>query len=246
MATPWRFGLIVTGEGERGFLPLLFGAVHQDGLCVFEVIRQIGQRNPRTAKPTDLRVVGTSRRVPTKDETDIGLAALSYLQGDGDFVIVIDDLESARHGQAAAVFQRYRAALDAVLDSGGANLGAHASVHFLVMMLEAYYFADPDAVNSVLGTHLDAPVEDVETIRHPKGRMKDLHAGFDEVSHGERIVRKLRLDRILDNPSTCKSLRTLVDWCLTAMGVEHGNRYRLQDGERWELTKGQAERLLAP
>jgi len=45
------------------------------------------------------------------------------------------------------VFERYRNALDAVL----ATLQLHhrAAVHFLVNMLEAYYFAHADAVNTV-------------------------------------------------------------------------------------------------
>ena len=58
------------------------------------------------------------------------------------------------------------------------------AVHFLVNMLEAYYFADSKAVNGVLGTDLEDFEGDVETIRHPKNDLKRRHAPFDEKEHG--------------------------------------------------------------
>ena len=50
------------------------------------------------------------------------------------------------------VTDRYRRVLDTILSSSQSR---RASVHFLVNMLEAYFFAHSDAVNSVLGTNLD-------------------------------------------------------------------------------------------
>ena len=47
-----------------------------------------------------------------------------------------------------------------------------ASVHFLVNMLEAYYFAHAAATNGVLGTELEDFEGDVESIRHPKNDLK--------------------------------------------------------------------------
>src|SRR5690606_5394972 len=84
------------------------------------------------------------------------------------------------------VYLRYRAPLDVML-------GAHylrASVHFLVNMLEAYYFADPAAVRRALcGMIKDNrawPGEglDVEEIGHPKNVLKAIAPGFDEQTWG--------------------------------------------------------------
>jgi hypothetical protein len=244
MQTPWRFGLIVTGEGERGFLVGLFRSLHTDALCEFTVIRQVGQRSPRKGHRVELRVVGGQGRVPDKDTEQIGLAAYRFLQQEGgDYVILVDDLEYGRSDQAAEVYGRYRAALDSVLGSGSTGLTAHASVHFLVMMLEAYYLADPEAVNATLGTSLAKHAGDVEQIRNPKGRMKQLYPGFDEVADGKELVKALCLDRILADASTCASLRTLVDWCLTAMRVDPSDRYQLRDGRRSDITSSQTDQV---
>ena len=91
--------------------------------------------------------------------------------------MVVDDLEGAGRDIAAEVFARYRSALDEVLMTS--NLHTRAAVHFLVNMLEAYYFADSRAVNSVAGTDViaaDHPT-DVEEIRHPKGEAQAALAG---------------------------------------------------------------------
>ena len=56
----------------------------------------------------------------------------------------------AAETQAQEIFDRYRSALDVVLDT----LKDRASVHFLVYMLEAYYFADIQAINDCLGNSL--------------------------------------------------------------------------------------------
>ena len=97
-------------------------------------------------------------------------------------------LEAKRSSDTQQVFDRYRSALDAMLTEDQTH---QASVHFLVNMLEAYYFADAQAVNAVLGTDLDDFEGDVETIRNPKRDLKNLWPGFDEREHGRRSVERL-------------------------------------------------------
>ena len=59
----FRFGLIVTGEGEAAFLPEFFQSVSENGRCSFEVIRRIDQRSPRTSPKVEhgRRIVGALR-----------------------------------------------------------------------------------------------------------------------------------------------------------------------------------------
>ena len=82
-------------------------------------------------------------------------------------VILIDDLETKRSGEVQQVFDRYRLALNEMLER---NQIRRASVHFLVNMLDAYYFADAQAVNQVVGSEIDDYDGDVETIRNPKSK----------------------------------------------------------------------------
>ena len=136
-----RFGLIVTGEGEKLFLPRLFRVLMARAHCVFTVVRRIGQRSPITATRRILQMVGTGKRLPTKDEEEIGLPALMFLRKyPGSYAMVVDDLEGSRRGIANDVFARYRTALDEALRPSA--LQSRAAAHFLVNMLEAYYFAD--------------------------------------------------------------------------------------------------------
>jgi hypothetical protein len=97
-------------------------------------------------------------------------------------------------------------------------------------MLEAYYFADAAAVNAVLGTSLVDHAGDVEELRHPKNDLKKLYPGFDEVIHGEAIVKRLDVEHVLGNPQTCASLRTLFGWCVQATGGTVGASFCLDTG----------------
>ncbi len=189
-------------------------------------------------------MVGSGQKIPNKDAERIGLFARRCLTSDFHFVILVDDLEHDSRDQAHAVFQRYRAALDTILNPVG--LGARASVHFLVNMLEAYYFAHAAAINGVLGTTLDDFEGDVETIRHPKNDLKQLSPGFDEVEHGRSIIERIDMVHVLSNPSTCASLRTLFAWCSKAIGREFTDVYRLKDGTYFEVTRPQIDALLDP
>ena len=229
-----RIALIVTGKGEADFLPDFFRSLAASGLCSFKFARRVGQLNPVTSEVRAAEMVRTRKPLTTRDE-EIGLAARKCLQKDGfDFVVLVDDLEHARRGQASAIHARYRQALDVMLEP--LELDAYASVHFLVNMLEAYYFAHAPAINVVLGTQLVDYPDDVETIRHPKGELKQIHPGYREVADGERFVRTLDLVHVLDRPETCASLRTLVGWCAKAVGLPFTHVYRLDAGVYSPLT----------
>jgi hypothetical protein len=182
--------------------------------------------------------VGAGSKLPTRDE-EIGLMARSFLAGDPNaLVVLVDDLEHGHQGVHAEKFARYRAALDTIIPTQDQH---RASVHFLVNMIEAYYFGDPAAVNEVLQTDLKVHNGDVEHIRHPKGRLKDLYAGYHEVEHGAQITARLDLQKVLDDPDTCRSLRSLFRWCTDAIGDERTEVFRLVDGACCAVTGGQIE-----
>lgn len=184
-------------------------------------------------------MVRTGQPVPTLDE-DIALAGMRFLrQHPGSFVMLVDDLEHDRRHIAQGVFDRYRAAFDTVL----ADLRWRASAHFLVNMVEAYYFGDPDAAWSALGLKIMPPTQNVETIRHPKNDLKELCAEFDEVSHGREICRIIDLDKVLQNPTHCAALRTLVAWCFRAAGRSATARFQLKAGQLYPVTATQLDLL---
>lgn len=231
-ATPqqgWAFfkvGLLVTGVGEREFLPALFRPLSATGHCHFEVIGRIGQRSPITGEKKLLKMVGSGKTIPDKDATTIGFAARRWLDGGKDrLVVLVDDLEHERRDRAREVFHRYRQALDVILG----KQSPRASVHFLVNMVEAYYFADTSAINAVLGTSLSDYEGDVEEIRHPKRDLKKLVA-FDEKRDGARIVALLDLAHVLGRPDTCASLRVLFAWLSVRMGLLWEDAFCLGSG----------------
>ena len=239
----WRFhhfGLIVTGETEAECLPKLFRSLAATGKCSFRVIRRINQRSPISSPKRRLGMVGSGKTIPDKDAQDIGLPARRFLSSDTSFVVLVDDLEARRAGEAKQVFDRYRLALDTILRPDQTR---RASVHFLVNMLEAYYFADGRAVNSVLGTEIKDWDGDVETIRHPKNELKGLHQGFNEVEHGCRILDALRAAHVLSRRETCASLRTMFGWICRIIGETEGEAYRLSEGRYSDVTQDQLATL---
>ena len=235
----FKFGLIVTGKGEEAFLPRLFRALEATGRCSFRVIRRIEQRSPIRSQQRLLRMLGSDKQIPDKDIADIGLPARNFLSSDNRYVLLIDDLEAGRTGEIQEVFERYRSGLDRVLTE---NEGRRASVHFLVNMLEAYYFADTQAVNAVLGTNLHNFEGDVETIRNPKRKLKGLCRGFDAIEHGRRIVERLDAPHVLSRPMVCCSLRTMFAWVYAAI-EEPACEMRpwLVEGCYNETTRGQID-----
>lgn len=229
-----RFGLIVTGEAEENCLPELSRILASEGTCSFTVIRRIGQRSPIRSERRKLQMIGAGKSIPDKDAEQIGFPARQFLRDRGDFVILVDDLEASRSEDVDAVFGRYRVALDTIL---GKRMSAKAGVHFLVNMLEAYYLADANAVNHVLGTDLEDFDGDVETIRHPKGRLRSIHAEFDEKEHGPLIVAVLNIPHVLAHEERCASLRTMFEWASVA-----ANRTAwLPKGRLHDTTKGQID-----
>lgn len=228
----FHFGLIVTGETEEQHLPKLFKSLMATGICTFEVIRRVGQLDAITSEER-LRALGNRKDIPSK-EAKIGLAARSYLRiDDCRFVHLIDDLEYDRRDQAQQVFDRYRTALDRILN----DLKHRASVHFLVNMLEAYYFADAAAIKAILNTSLSNYKGDVEEIHDPKEDLKRLPSGFKEIEDGGRILDQIDIERVLSRPDACASLRTLFAWCVKALAkysnydcADLDDKYRLHDG----------------
>jgi hypothetical protein len=242
----FKFALFVTGKGERDFLPGLFRLLEKDGHCHFRVVHQLRQLSPIRSKARQQEMVGRGKKITDKDE-DIGLRARRYF-GDGyDFILLIDDLERDRVEAAEAVYDRYRAAFDVMLSPR--QLQGRASVHFLVNMLEAYYFADAPAVNAVLGTELADFEGDVETIPHPKNQLKEIVSAlgsgrsFDEIEHGRAILQQLDVAKVLSRPDTCRSLRTAFAWCCRAMGLPPTELFRLGDGQLSPVTSAQLDRL---
>jgi len=240
------FGLIVTGKGERDFLPHLFSTLMQAAGCSFEVIGFIGQRSAITSPAKKLTMAGTGKTIPNRDEERIGLPARRHLRNQPHhFVLLIDDVEAARRPMIDQIFTRYRKAMDTMLIAEEKN---RAAVHFFANMLEAYYFAHSDAVNQALGNAILAGdwQGDVEQIEHPKGKLKELRQGFDERAHGADIVPLLDLHHILSNADTCAFLRSQFAWCVKQLNAHAqiwdanlSQYFRLPDGSRAPLTNNQ-------
>jgi len=237
-----RFGLIVTGKGERDFLPKFFSSLMNRAGCSFEVIGRIGQRNPITATQRILKMAGTGKTIPDNDAQYIGLPARHFLRNQpSHYVLLIDDVEAARRSLINHVFMRYRKAIDTMLRPEEIR---KAGVHFFANMLEAYYFANSEAVNIALKTLVLSSdfAGDVETIYHPKNQLKNLFKGFDEREHGALIVQQLDLDYILANPNTCAFLRSLIGWCVDQL-AQHGQIWDPQLGQQYQLSIGIREKL---
>lgn len=239
----FHFGLIVTGETEEQHLPKLFRSLMEAGICTFEVIRRVGQLGAITSTKR-IKALRNGKNIPDKD-TKIGLEARKYLITDAcHFVLLIDDLEYDRRDEAQQIFDRYRLALDLILN----DLKHRASVHFLVNMLEAYYFADVRAIKTVFGNSLADHEGNVEMIRHPKNDLKDLHPSFREIDHGGRILDQLDIEHVLSRPNACASLRTLFAWCVKVLETysDHDctdlyDKYRLHNGKLSEITRTQLD-----
>ncbi|MEG4351484.1 DUF4276 family protein [Microcoleus sp. LAD1_D5] len=234
----FKFGLLVTGKTEEEHIPKLFRTLMELGICYFEVIRKVEQLGVRTSEK-NLKMVGSDKKIPNNDAVRIGFPARDYLKDPCTYVLLLDDLEHNRTDQAQQILERYRDALDPILR----DQKHRASVHFLVNMLEAYYFADAATVNGVLGTSLNDYEGDVETIRHPKGELKQIYSGFNEKEHGGRILDRLDVENVLSNPNTCASLRTLFAWCLKALGQIPTNKYQLSSGKLSNITKAQLDNI---
>lgn len=246
----FHLGLIVTGKSEQEHLPKLFKSLAATGICAFKVIRFTEQRGPITSKARQLKVAGTDKIIPDKDADEIGLPARRYLTIDNrHFVLLIDDLEHDRRAQAQQVFESYRMAFDSILTD---DQKRRAAVHFLVNMLEAYYFADAQAINEALS--LNAPISDyagdVETIRNPKSELKKLYQDFDQIEDGGRILDLLNVEHVLSKSDSCAWLRTLFAWCVKILerppyyeSLSLSDKFCLHDGILSDITKTQLDNL---
>jgi len=187
-----------------------------------------------------ITVVGT-RGVPPGLESRVGFPLRRMLDQHGcDFVILLDDLEDSRRAQHSQIYALYRQIADKMLRGREYRAG----VFFLVTMLEAYYFADHETTNAVLGTSLPSPDSDVETIRHPKNDLKRLCPTFKEIEHGGQILTQLNLETVLNDAQTCQSLRSLVKWCVTALREEITDKYQLANGQLCSITSSQIDTLI--
>ncbi|NJK31954.1 MAG: hypothetical protein HC927_05785 [Deltaproteobacteria bacterium] len=177
---------------------------------------------------------------------DFGIPARKYFADHGEHarVLLLDDLEWHYKDDRQAVFDRYCQVFDTLLT---AEQRHRAAVFFFVMMLEAYYFADPETLCAVL--QLDKIPEhlrdiDVETaIRHPKNELKGVMRArgrsFDEKADGLRVIEQLVVERALAHPERCASLRTLFRWCADALDLPADVRSRLLDGALCPVTGSQ-------
>ncbi len=242
----FHFGLIVTGKAERAHLPKLFRSLMSTGICTFQVIQFTGQRRPITSAKKKIAMVGSGKTITDRDQDEIGLPARRYLKDDPCcLVVLVDDLEHGWRERAQEVFDRYRQALNAMLTD---SQKIRASVHFLVNMLEAYYFADARATNAILS--LNPPLEDydgdVETIRNPKAEILKLYPAFQEIDDGGKILDVIDIEHVLSRPDTCVWLRTLFAWCAQILEQHPAHesfalpgKYRLRDGILSEITRSQ-------
>lgn len=232
------FGLFVTGKGEEEFAPVLFRSLTESGDCTFTIRARVGQRSPITSEKRLLKMVGEGKKIPNRDAEEIGLPARRFLDlNPNSFVILIDDLEEGRRDNHAAIFSRYEKVFDIFLSS---ETRPRAAVHFFVNMLEAYYFADIRPVNSVLNMSLSEFEGDVEEIRHPKNELKKRTGNlFDEKRDGRLILNQLNLAWVLRNGSTCRSLRSLIKWCVAALGQPYSEKYSLLSGDCCPVTMRQ-------
>lgn len=84
----FRFGLIVTGEGEAEFLPKLFRMIMAAANCSFVVIRKSEQLSPITSEKRKIRMVGRGDVIPSIDEDPYGKPARLFLQqNENSFVL---------------------------------------------------------------------------------------------------------------------------------------------------------------
>jgi Domain of unknown function (DUF4276) len=235
-----QIGLLVTGKGEERFLPSFLRSLTDSQQCSIEVIRFIPQRSAITSDKRKAKMVKSGQTIPDSDEYEIGVETRKYLLRKGSrFVVLVDDLEARRSDDLADHFTRYRTVLDTMLVPMGGDFSARASVHFLINMVEAYFFADPNAINEAMEGNLTNHPGDVEDILHPKNDLKKLFPGFDEVVHGEKIAKRLNLPQVLSNPQTCASLRTLIKWCVISMQQPLTERFQLLSGVTHSITDGQ-------
>lgn len=236
----FKIRLFVTGQSEFAVLPRMLSELTLSGRCSITpeiAFKQLGVSTKRLVNRSGKAVAGKAEQ--------IGLKIRGWIQASTEnLAIIVDDLEHERRGEAASLFKRYN---DAVLPflNVDPSFVRRFSVHFLVNMLEAYYFRQVAVINEVCGTTMPSHEGNVENLRHPKNRIDDAirqvnpRQRFREIDDGREIAKKLSLTTILDDPKSCRALRTLVAWIVERIGDGSADRYRLREGEYWDITVGQ-------
>lgn len=249
-ANPWqpvRIQLVVTGRGEAKCAANLVGKViHAAGRAIHPLEAVAADQRPRKQirNISKLLPAQAGRQVPTKRHLEVIRELGKRLADPAVICILIDDLEKGERQAAAAHFEYYRRMLD---DIPAKNAAARSSVHFLVNMLEAYFFHDVEATNQVIeGLELGRHDGDVEDISHPKNALENeikqrigRDRGYRETDDAVKIVRHLNLETVLADPDQCRSLRTLVAWCWEQIGQERTDQFQLKGGAYWDVTASQ-------
>ncbi len=171
----FRFALIVTGKGERAGIDRFLRAIHADGQSTCTVTDRVPQLIPVGEKKRaarELKMVGKGGRLEGRDE-QIGLIVRSLCFRGFDYVILIDDLEKSGRNDVEKRVERYVTAGRGLIAD---DRPWRFSVHFLVNMMESYFFADTNPASEVLGAPVSAPAEfpDVEDIPHAKSLLREL------------------------------------------------------------------------
>ena len=240
MTTEWTYftiGVWVTGEGEQKFMPAFLRELSGTGRCSVVVQQRIGQLTARGQK-RKLKMVGKGQHVSTRQE-DIALRIRGFLQAsDLNLALLVDDLEKRSVAEAYTI---YREPIDRVTPDE--NMRKRASVNFLVPMVEAYFLADAEAVKQSIGVTVPALGQDPETVSGPKGKLKtyckEASVDYNEKEHGEKLAGAIDLQKVLGESDHCKSLRTLMKWCLSRIGEPITDRFQLSSGELCPETAGQ-------
>lgn len=234
-----KFGLLVTGKGEEQHLPKLFKELSATGWCAFRIVRRVSQLSVRQVNIEPLKELGVPKKIPKKHAEQIGLTSRRWLQ-DGlvDYIILVDDIESSRRSQIDLVYKNYIAIFDKELG----NYRKNASVHFFVNMIEAYFFADSNSINSVFNKAIVDDSDDVEDIKNPKVKLKSIVGQYHEIDDLGRLLNSLSVGHVLSKPDTCGYLRVLFAWCIKVANL-HMNKYCLQDGILGDATKQQLSQV---
>ena len=104
-------------------------------------------------------------------------------------------------------------------------------MHFLVNMLEAYFFADPHALKRALGLEIAAHDGEVEDIPNPKSLLKKHFPDYRERQHGGQVLEQIDLHAVLADPESCAWLRSCVRWVVQALraGLDGSQHSLLQE-----------------
>lgn len=235
---PIEFILAVTGHTEvkcaarivRKSLPNLPRRVEVD------VVRRVPQRpRIRLRNKTPTR----SQIIPDHQKLALDLPKL-LAQNPDRYFLWLDDLEKGEDRQNPTSHYRYYR--DLIEGAVTGDFRRRCSVHFLVNMLENYFFGHTSVVNEVLKTSLTDHDGDCENIRSAAGKLNEFaksvsqSSQYHKTTHGTEIARKLDIERILGNPQTCRALRTLVAWCWNTVGEQPTGRFQLAEGSFWSIT----------